>query len=152
MNFQGNGEPPHNRAVWMELLSQSQPATVARLAHAVEDLTPVEVTRPPAQSLVLLTLEDSVEGNPFHPGEILVSTCEVRLAGQLGFGICLGGDLERARSCAILDAALQAALPHTPEILRVLGAEQARLQQLRHAEQEMAQATRVHFDTMDSQR
>ena len=152
MDFHGSDFVPRSRAAWLEALSQSAPATVARLARQVEQGTPLEVTRPPAQSLVLLTVDDSVEGNPFHPGEALVSTCEVRLDGHIGVGICLGGDLERARACAILDAALQAGLPEAAEILTALGAEQARIERQRLAEQEMAQATRVRFDTMDPQR
>ncbi len=152
MDFQGSSELPRSRAAWMEVLSQSRPDTVARLARRVESLASFEVTRPPAQSLLLLTVEESVEGNPFHPGEILVSTCEVHLADRLGFGVCLGGDLERARGCAILDAALQAGLPMAPEILQSLADEREWLLRGRHAEQEMVQSTRVRFDTMEPQR
>lgn len=152
MDFQENSELPRSRAAWMEALYQSRPATVARLARRVESLAPFEVTRPPAQSLLLVAVEESVEGNPFYPGELLVSTCEVRLADRLGFGICLGGDLERARGCAILDAALQAGLPVASEILQSLTEEREWLLRSRHAEQEMVHSTRVRFDTMEPQR
>ena len=152
MDFQGSIEIPRSRAAWMEALSQSRPETVARLARGVESFTPVEVTRPPAQSLLLATVEDSVAGNPFHPGELLVSTCEVRLADRRGFGICLGGDLERARGCAIVDAALQAGLPVGADILHCLAEEREWLLRSRHAEQEMAHSTRVQFATMEPQR
>jgi alpha-D-ribose 1-methylphosphonate 5-triphosphate synthase subunit PhnG len=110
------------------------------------------VIRPAARGLLLATVEESVEGAAFHPGEILVTTCEVRMDGALGHAIVLGADDDKARHCALLDAALQAGRPESPRILATLGAEQARLAAHRRAEHERVQATRVHFDTMDPQR
>jgi len=143
---------PTTRQEWIGILAEARPDVVVRLASRVEALVSVEVTRSPSQGLLLAMVEDSVEGNPFHPAEVLVSTCEVRLDGCLGYGICLGGDLARARNAAVVDAALQAGLPMCREILDTLAEERRWVRALRHDEREIVQATRVRFNTMEPQR
>jgi alpha-D-ribose 1-methylphosphonate 5-triphosphate synthase subunit PhnG len=140
------------RREWLSVLAQTRPAVLADLAAPVEASGRVEVIRPAARGLLLATVEESVEGAAFHPGEVLVTTCEVRMGGALGQAIILGADDEKARHCAVLDAALQAGWPESPRILGALGAEQAFLAGARQAERERVQATRVHFDTMDPER
>jgi alpha-D-ribose 1-methylphosphonate 5-triphosphate synthase subunit PhnG len=152
MDFWGEPDVPMTRREWVEILSQARPETVAGLAAGVEAVVQVEVTRPPAQGLILATVEDSVQGNPFHPGEILASTCEVRVAGHLGFGMCLGGDTRHAKNAAVVDAALQAGLPLQGDLLEALAEERRWLECRRRAEREAVQATRVCFDTMDPER
>ena len=152
MNFQEISDIPATRQEWVGILAEARPDVVARLATQVEAMVNLEVTRSPSQGLLLAMVEDSVEGNPFHPAEILASTCEVRLDGRLGYGICLGGDLARARNAAAVDAALQAGLPVHQEILEVLAEERRWLRAIRREEREIVQSTRVHFDTMEPQR
>ena len=152
MDFQGASDITTTRQEWVSILAETRPDVVARLATQVEAMVNIEVTRSPSQGLLLAMVEDSVEGNPFHPAEILASTCEVRLNGRLGYGICLGGDLARAKNAAVVDAALQADLPLRQEILEVLAEERRWLRAIRHEEREIVQATRVRFDTMEPQR
>jgi phosphonate C-P lyase system protein PhnG len=140
------------RMEWLSALAQTRPEVLAALAAPVEASGRAEVIRPAARGLLLATVEESVEGAPFHPGEVLVTTCEVRMDGALGHAIILGADDAKARHCALLDAALQAGWPDSPRILATLRAEQARLTAARRTEHERVQATRVHFDTMDPQR
>jgi len=152
VDFQGTADIPTTRQEWVGILAEARPEVVARLAAQVEAMVNLEVTRSASQGLLLAMVEDSVEGNPFHPAEILASTCEVRLDGRLGYGICLGGDLARARNAAAVDAALQAGLPVHQEILEVLAEERRWLRAIRREEREIVQSTRVHFDTMEPQR
>lgn len=70
----------------------------------------------------------------------------------LGHAVILGADDDKARHCALLDAALQAGWPERSHILAVLEEERASLTAARHTEHERVQATRVRFDTMDPQR
>lgn len=58
--------------------------------------------------LVMLPHTDSVEGTPFHLGEVLMSEAHVRVDQQEGYGACLGRDLEQSLAMAILDAVMQA--------------------------------------------
>jgi phosphonate C-P lyase system protein PhnG len=125
---------------------------VARLAALAEEFCSLEITCPPTQGLLLAAVEDSVEGNTFHPGEILVTTCEARFNGRLGYAVILGADTDKARGCAVVDASLQSNFPGRLAILEVLAEERRCLQAQRHAEREIVQATRVHFETMDPQR
>jgi phosphonate C-P lyase system protein PhnG len=125
---------------------------VSRLARLVRESCSVEITCPPTQGLLLATVEDSVEGNAFYPGEILVTTCEARVNQRLGYAVTLGDDPDKARGCAVLDACLQDSFPERLAILEVLAEERRWLQTRRHAECEMVQSTRVQFETMDPQR
>jgi phosphonate C-P lyase system protein PhnG len=137
---------------WISVLAQARPETIAELAGRLASAPRAETIRPPAPGLLLAMVEESVEGGGFHPGEILVTACEVRLDGVLGQAVILGGDEKKALGCALLDAALQGGVPEQGEILATLVAEQEWLCLRRQAEQEMIQATRVHFETMDPQR
>jgi alpha-D-ribose 1-methylphosphonate 5-triphosphate synthase subunit PhnG len=140
------------RMEWLSALAQARPEVLAALAAPVDASGRAEVIRPAARGILLATVQESVEGAAFHPGEILVTTCEVRMDGAIGHAIILGADDAKAQHCALLDAALQAGWPDSPRILEALRAEEARLTAARHAEHERVQATRVHFDTMDPQR
>ena len=140
------------RPEWLSALAQARPEVLAALAAPVQASGRTEVIRPAVRGLLLATAEESVEGAAFHPGEILVTTCEVRMDGALGHAIILGADDDKARHCALLDAALQTGWSDSPRILKTLGEEQARLAAGRRAEHERVQATRVYFDTMDPQR
>jgi alpha-D-ribose 1-methylphosphonate 5-triphosphate synthase subunit PhnG len=140
------------RAEWVSILAEASPERLAQLVAVAERHFAVEVTRPPAQGLLLATVEESVEGSAFHPGEILVTTCEVRVNRRLGYAIILGDDADKARASAVLDAALQGEFPEREEILDALAEERRRLTVERHAERETVYSTRVHFDTLEPQR
>jgi alpha-D-ribose 1-methylphosphonate 5-triphosphate synthase subunit PhnG len=140
------------RREWLSVLAQARPEVLAVLAAPVEASGRAEVIRPASRGLLLATVEDSVEGSAFHPGEILVTTCEVRMDHALGHAVILGADDDKARHCALLDAALQAGWPESPHVLGALEKERDWLTATRHAEHEMVQATQVRFDTMDPQR
>lgn len=140
------------RAGWLSILSQTSREGIEPLARLAEARFAVDITRAPAQALLLATVEESVEGRAFHPGEILVTTCEARIGDRLGSAVILGGDADKARMCAVLDAALQGEFPEREQVLAALAEEARALAAARHAEQEMVGATRVRFETMDPQR
>src|SRR5262245_45323435 len=99
------------RAEWVSVLAQARPETVVRLTEHAEAELRFDITRPPAAGLLLATVRESVEDGLFHPGEILVTTCEARSGGRLGESVILGDDTDKARGCAVLDAALQQDFP-----------------------------------------
>jgi phosphonate C-P lyase system protein PhnG len=128
------------------------PDTLARLVELVGIPPSLEMIRPACSGLLLATVVESVEHQAFHPGEILVSSCEVRVHGCVGRGIVLGRAAEAAEHCAILDAYLQGPGARRAEILEALAEESRRRAARQRAEREMVQATSVRFDTMDPQR
>jgi alpha-D-ribose 1-methylphosphonate 5-triphosphate synthase subunit PhnG len=140
------------RAEWVSILARARAETVRRLAALVEEEVAIEVTRPPSAGLLLATVREAVEGATFHPGEILVTTCEVRAGACLGTGIVLGDDEEGARAVAVVDAALQQAFARRDVVLWSLAEECRWRQGAERAEEEMVRSTMVHFDTMEPQR
>lgn len=55
--------------------------------------------------MVMARAKDTVDGETFNLGEVLVTRCEVALDGEPGWGIVLGDEPERALCAAVLDAA-----------------------------------------------
>ena len=64
--------------------------------------------------LVMVPYTDSVQGNVFHLGEVLVAEARVRIGAQEGYGAVMGRDLVQAVAVAIVDALLQADLCTEP--------------------------------------
>lgn len=64
--------------------------------------------------LVMLPYTDTVKGDAFFLGEVLIAEAHVRVEGQEGYAACLGRDLAQALAIAILDARLQRR-PDAPE-------------------------------------
>ena len=140
------------RSDWISILAQARPDTVARLAACVEAEVNVEITRAAATALLLATVREAVNGGHFHPGEVLVTTCEVRSGTCLGQSVILGSDREKAQGCAVLDAALQQDFPSRDAVLEALADERERRRRAERAEEEMVRSTLVRFDIMDPQR
>ena len=53
--------------------------------------------------LVMLPAQDNAQGTNFFLGEVLISEARVRVDGALGYGACLGRDLEQALAIGILE-------------------------------------------------
>lgn len=96
--------------------------------------------------LVMLPYTDSVQGTPFHLGEVLVAEAHVSLADHEGYGAVLGRDLELALAVAILDAALQAGR-QTATILNFIATESVRLRSDEELLLRQVEATRVEMET-----
>jgi alpha-D-ribose 1-methylphosphonate 5-triphosphate synthase subunit PhnG len=90
-------------------------APAAEVKAFVEDLlanlTYVEVIEN-RSGLVMLPYKDTVKGETFFLGEVLVSEAHVRVGTQEGYAACLSRDLEQALAIAILDALLQSPSNH----------------------------------------
>ena len=106
----------------------------------------MEVVSPPRPSLVMARVRETVDGEVFNLGEVLVTNCEVTLDGEPGWAMVVDHDPERALSAAIVDAAsrregggwLQAELQ---ELL-------AEARETRRARWAGVQPTRVSFEEM----
>lgn len=64
-----------------------------------------EVVSPPHPSLVMARVTEKVDGEVFNLGEVLTTTCEVRLGGEPGWAMVVDDDPERALCAAVVDAA-----------------------------------------------
>jgi alpha-D-ribose 1-methylphosphonate 5-triphosphate synthase subunit PhnG len=90
-------------------LCMAEPGELAAVAERVlhQDAA-VEVVMGPRAATMLVELTESVRGQPFHPGEVVVSEAAVTVDGHRGDGLVLGADPERALAAAICDAAAEA--------------------------------------------
>lgn len=59
----------------------------------------------PRPSLVMTRVRETVDGEVFNLGEVLVTSCEVILDGEPGWGMVMDHDSERALCAAVIDAA-----------------------------------------------
>jgi len=73
----------------------------------IPDLEPITVVVN-RTGLAMLPMEETVSGEAFYLGEVLLSEAHVRIAGAEGYAACLGRDLEQALAIALLDAAYAA--------------------------------------------
>ena len=73
----------------------------------IPDLEPITVVVN-RTGLAMLPMEETVSGEAFYLGEVLLPEAHVRIAGAEGYAACLGRDLEQALAIALLDAAYAA--------------------------------------------
>lgn len=62
--------------------------------------------------LVMLPMQDTAQGVNFHLGEVLVSEARISAAGQDGYGMRRGRDLEAAMAMALVDLAVALGVMH----------------------------------------
>lgn len=74
-----------------------------------------EVKTPPEPALVMARVRETVDGEVFNLGEVLMTSCEVLLDGEPGWGMVMGDDSQRALCAAVLDAANARGIPEDLE-------------------------------------
>lgn len=135
-----------DRAALLDALALARPEGLKALA---EDVLPalgrVEVVRS-RTGLVMLPMRDTVRGTAFHLGEVLVAEAHIRAAGEEGYGMVVGRDLERAMAMAVLDAAWAAGM-RRDEVAAFAEAEAARRDAEDDALLRRVEATRVEMET-----
>ncbi|HEY3110651.1 MAG TPA: phosphonate C-P lyase system protein PhnG [Chloroflexota bacterium] len=120
--------------------------TVAAVVRA--GAAAVATVQEPTRELVLMETADPTTGGSFYLGEVLVTSALIEVDGQVGVGLVVGDEPERARAGALIDAALQAAIP--PAALAAALAELEReVEEAHRREWALAARTRVQFETME---
>ncbi|SEC62198.1 phosphonate C-P lyase system protein PhnG [Paenibacillus sp. GP183] len=132
-----------------KVLVEGNRSLLERLTSEIEASSNVRTVRSPETSLVMGKARDSVSGQPFFIGEILVTECTVELDGTTGFGICLGEEPEKAYCLAVVDAAFQAGHPEIPVWTELLHEEEEQLELREKQELERILQTKVHFETAE---
>lgn len=95
------------------ILVEGDPKLLEKLALQIEQNYQITIVREPEKSLVMNKARDSVSGNPFYLGEILITECTVSVKDVYGFGTVMGEEADRAYHLAIVDSAINARLPET---------------------------------------
>jgi alpha-D-ribose 1-methylphosphonate 5-triphosphate synthase subunit PhnG len=143
------GKTRMKRSRRTKILVEGNRSLLDRLTSEIEASSNVHTVRSPETSLVMGKARDSVSGQPFFIGEILVTECTVELDGTTGFGICLGEEPEKAYCLAVVDAAFQAGHPEIPVWNELLQEEEKHLEQREKQELERILQTKVHFETAE---
>lgn len=115
------------------------------LAELALEGAEVEVASAPRAALVMARVRETVDGEVFNLGEVLVTTCDVTLDGEPGWGMAMGHDPERALCVAVLDAASREGDADLEEDLET---ELAFVRESRRARWNFVQPTRVEFEEM----
>lgn len=103
-----------------------------------------EVVSPPRQALVMARVRETVDGEVFNLGEVLVTNCEVSLGGEPGWAMVVDHDPERALCAAVVDAASRGGGGIEADLKELLN--EAR--EARRARWAGVQPTRVSFEEM----
>jgi len=134
-----------------EMIVQSDGAEARELAERLKGKYTIEAVKAPAGGLVMMRARESVEYLQFNLGEVLVTTCELKLEGTPGYGMVMGMNDEHAEAAAILSALLDTDLPEKAEVYVLAEKLKIALYKRYKEEQEICASTRVNFETMGGQ-
>jgi alpha-D-ribose 1-methylphosphonate 5-triphosphate synthase subunit PhnG len=94
-----------DQSEYLSVLCRAPAHEVKQFAEAlIPELGLIEVVQN-RTGLVMLPMRESVRGNDFFLGEVLVAEAHVRLDNAEGYAACLGRDLQQALAIALIDAA-----------------------------------------------
>jgi alpha-D-ribose 1-methylphosphonate 5-triphosphate synthase subunit PhnG len=137
--------PDHSAA--LNILARARPAQLKHFAETLlAEMGEITVLQN-RTGLVMLPMRDTVENVDFHLGEVLVSEAQIANgAGQVGYGMVTGRDLERAMAMAVVDLCL-AERGGDPAIGQFLAKERAHLAAQDDLRMRQVEATRVEMET-----
>jgi len=137
-----------------KILSQCSMESLSKWVEQIRETGEVKILKGPKMGLVMMRAKDTVALEVFNLGEVLVSDCTASVDGQLGYGVVLGNEPERAEAMAILDALFHSKGAKWEELLFNINSwleEQEQLQQKElQKEFNLIKRTRVNFEVMES--
>lgn len=134
-----------------EAISAATDGALEALADSCLEGGEVEVNSPPEPVLVMARVRETVDGEVFNLGEVLVTRCEVLLDGKPGWGMVTGDNAGRALCAAIVDAASRSGRRTSgDDFERELGLLLAFAREARRERWAGVQPTRVEFEEMTS--
>lgn len=119
--------------------------------ESLEAKLSIKLLREPGICLTMVRAEDSVEKQEFYLGEALTTECEVSIDEQIGYGVCLGDEPQRAYCIAVIDALLQSGKHYNEEIKNFLNTQGDLVMAAEQEEFDQIMRTRVDFKLMDEQ-
>ncbi|GAB3691317.1 hypothetical protein GCM10028857_28550 [Salinarchaeum chitinilyticum] len=143
---------PPDRSKRFEQIAVCDGDSLERLADQVlSDDPSFRVLQEPRPQLVMQRIREPVEHRPFNLGEVVVTPAEVSLDGTRGFAMVPGKAERSALSGAVVDAAIAAGHPITPEAATALADAERERNAEREREWAESKHTTVTFDTMEDE-
>lgn len=133
------------------VLVEGSPALSREIVCSIEqEGQGIEVLDEPREELVMVKVRETAQRSLFYLGEVLATTCRVRVGGSVGFGIVMGSDRCAAYELAVIDAAFASdGFGGREEAERMIAAEAERLERDERRKLGTRERTRVDFSTMD---
>lgn len=122
---------------------------LTRFTTAISSPYSIRLIKAPSICLTMIRAEDSVEKQEFYLGEALTTDCEVAINDQIGYGICLGDEPERAYCMAIIEAIMALRDERLPQIEQFLAEQLAIIRQAQQTEFSHIMRTKVDFKLME---
>lgn len=140
-----SGGPDHS--AMLALLARARPERLRALAETLLDVMGEISVIANRTGLVMVPMRDTVQNVDFHLGEVLVSEAHIAdAAGNVGYGMVTGRDLERAMAMAVVDLRL-AAVGEEPAVTAFLTEEAVHLAAGDERRMRQVEATRVEMET-----
>ncbi len=139
------GDSDHRAA--LDILARARPERLKQHAEILlEEMGDITVITN-RTGLVMVPMRDTVQNVDFHLGEVLVSEAHIAdEAGNIGYGMVTGRDLERAMAMAVIDLRI-AAFGQDTATATLLAEEQAHLATVDEERMRQVEATRVEMET-----
>lgn len=131
----------------LDILARARPERLKQHAEILlEEMGDITVIAN-RTGLVMVPMRDTVQNVDFHLGEVLVSEAHIADgAGNIGYGMVTGRDLERAMAMAVIDLRI-AAFGQEPATATLLAEEKAHLAAVDEERMRQVEATRVEMET-----
>ena len=131
----------------LDILARARPERLKQHAEILlEEMGDITVIAN-RTGLVMVPMRDTVQNVDFHLGEVLVSEAHIAdEAGNVGYGMVTGRDLERAMAMAVIDLRI-AAFGQDTATATLLAEEKAHLAAVDEERMRQVEATRVEMDT-----
>ncbi|MBN7759448.1 phosphonate C-P lyase system protein PhnG [Nitratireductor aquimarinus] len=131
----------------LDILARARPERLKQHAEILlEEMGEITVIAN-RTGLVMVPMRDTVQNVDFHLGEVLVSEAHIAdEAGNVGYGMVTGRDLERAMAMAVIDLRI-AAFGQDTATATLLAEEKAHLAAVDEERMRQVEATRVEMET-----
>lgn len=118
------------------------------MVERIEEQRHITTIKPAATGLIMIKMRDSAQLQLFYLGEVLVTECKVEIDSHVGIGIVRGVQEVRATYMATIDAAFNAGLPITAELIEKLNEISAQYTNNKKAYNAQILKTKVDFETL----
>lgn len=129
------------------LLQELDEEELEPLFQKIKESYPVQINQDPTPQTLLLPVADPVTEGQFHGGEVLVTTCFVKVNDRDGWAMVMDNNRELALRIAVIDGAYDAGY-YADEIRSLMEKGNSIRNELIARQNKDVNSTRVNFDLM----